>query len=179
MLDQYHKNKAIMSMVAGITGKERENFDREIRRSLNNNEKELFEQLTDCLCSLMPERKEEILKNGQYLAKYIEAIAIRKTDVEANNGGCTEPHISHILASRLSTRPMAWSGETLTHLAPILAGNDFNFAKQTNLKICRCPLRLPKCAHEGRRRGAAPDSQALILSGISALTTKLPALKKF
>lgn len=118
-------------------------------------------------------------ENGQYLAKYIETIAIRKTDVEANNGGCTEPHISHILASRLSTRPMAWSGETLTHLAPILAGNDFNFAKQTNLKICRCPLRLPKCAHEGRRRGAAPNSQALILSGISALTTKLPALKKF
>ncbi|MEE1002271.1 MAG: ISLre2 family transposase, partial [Acutalibacteraceae bacterium] len=63
----------------------------------------------------MPERKEEILKNGRYLAKYIEAIAIRKTDIEANNGGCTEPHISHILASRLSTRPMAWSGETLVH----------------------------------------------------------------
>ena len=81
-------------------------------------------------------------ENGQYLAKYIETIAIRKTDVEANNGGCTEPHISHILASRLSTRPMAWSGETLTHLAPILAGNDFNFAKQTKLK----DLPLPLCA---------------------------------
>ena len=112
-----------MSMVAGITDKERE-----IKWSLNNNEKERFEQLTDCFCSLMPERKEEILKNGQYLAKYIEAIAIRKTDAEANNGGCTEPHISHILASRLSTRPMARSSETVTYLALILAGNDFSFA---------------------------------------------------
>ena len=163
MLDQYPKNKAIMSMVAGITGKERENFDREIRRSLNNNEKELFEQLTDCLCSLMPERKEEILKNGQYLAKYIEAIAIRKTDVEANNGGCTEPHISHISSSRLSTRPMAWSGETLTHSAPILAGNDFNFAKQTKPENLPLPLKTAEVrARRKAQRGSAglpsPDS---------------------
>jgi len=38
---------------------------------------------------------------------------------------------------------------------------------------------MPKCAHEARRRGAVPDSQALILSGVSALTAKLPALKKY
>ena len=182
MLDQYHKNKAIMSMVAGITGKERENFDREIRRSLNNNEKELFEQLTDCLCSLMPERKEEILKNGQYLAKYIEAIAIRKTDAEANNGGCTEPHISHILASRLSTRPMAWSGETLTHLAPILAGNDFNFAKQTKPENLPLPLKTGEVrARRKAQRGSAglPSPDSIGHLGINGKITGTQKILKF
>ena len=163
VLDKYHKNKALMSMVAGTTGKERETFDRELRWALNNNEKELFKQLTDCLCDLMPERKEEIQKNAQYLAKYIKAIAIRKTDIEANNGGCTEPHISHILASRLSTRPMAWSSETLTHLAPILAGNDFDFEKQTKFEDLPLPLKTAEVrARRKARRGSAglptPDS---------------------
>ena len=59
-------------------------------------------------------KKRKNTENGRYSAKYIEAIEIRKTDVEANNGGCTEPHISHISASRPSTRPMVWSGETLS-----------------------------------------------------------------
>lgn len=163
VLDQYHKNKALMSMLAGTTSKERENFDRELRWALNHNEKELFKQLTACLCDLMPERKEEILKNGQYLAKYIEAIAIRKTDIEANNGGCTEPHISHILASRLSTRPMAWSSETLTHLAPILAGNDFNIEKKPKREEIPLPLKTAEVrARRKAQRGSAglpsPDS---------------------
>ena len=55
------------------------------------------------------------------------------------------------------------------------------------LRFCnslfRCPLfwyaSMPKCAHEARRRGAVPDSQALILSNNSTLTEKLPALKKY
>jgi len=34
-------------------------------------------------------------------------------------------------------------------------------------------------AHEARRRGAVPDSQALILSNNSTLKAKLPALKKY
>lgn len=55
------------------------------------------------------------------------------------------------------------------------------------LRFCnslfRCPLfwhaSMPKCAHKARRRGAVPDSQALILSNNSTLTAKLPALKKY
>ena len=48
-----------MSILAGTTSKERESFNRELICSLNHNEKELFEQLTACLCDLMPEQKKK------------------------------------------------------------------------------------------------------------------------
>jgi hypothetical protein len=53
--------------------------------------------------------------------KHINGIHICTDDAEANNGGCTEPHVSHVLSARLSSRPMKWSGKTLTMLAPMLA----------------------------------------------------------
>jgi hypothetical protein len=57
----------------------------------------------------------------------------RRQDPSANNGGCTEPHVSHILSSRLSSRPMVWSKRTLKQLAPILAGGD----------VCKTPSAAP------------------------------------
>ena len=50
-------------------------------------------------------------------------IHICEIDSEANNGGCTEPHVAHILSRRLRTLPMAWSKETLKNIASILANN--------------------------------------------------------
>ena len=59
-------------------------------------------------------------------------------------------------SSRLSTRPMARSGETLTHLAPILAGNDFSFAKQTKPEDLPLPLKAAEVrARRKAQRGSA------------------------
>lgn len=55
------------------------------------------------------------------MLKHIEAVAICQRDDEANNGGSSEPHVSHILSSRLSSRPMSWSVDTLEKMAPLLA----------------------------------------------------------
>ena len=51
----------------------------------------------------------------------MEGVSIRKQEPEAKNGGATEPHVSHVLSDRLSSRPKGWSKETLKHFAPILA----------------------------------------------------------
>lgn len=85
-----------------------------------------------------------------------------------DNGGCTEPHISHISSSRLSTRPMAWSGETLTHSAPVLAGNDFSFAKQTKPE----DLPLPLCA-------GLPSPDSIGRLGINGKITGTQKILKF
>ena len=127
-------------------------------------------------------KKRKNTENGRYSAKYIEAIAIRKTDVEANNGGCTEPHISHISASRLSTRPMAWSGEALTHLAPILAGNDFNFAKQTKPENLPLPLKTAEVrARRKAQRGSTglPSPDSIGRLGINGKITGTQKILKF
>ena len=60
-----------------------------------------------------PDRAETISQNAAYLQRFVKGIGICKKDERANNGGCTEPHISHVLAARLSSRPLAWSETTL------------------------------------------------------------------
>ena len=74
---------------------------------------ELYEQLTDSLIMQNPDRAETISQNAAYLQLFVKGISIFKKDERANNGGCTEPHISHVLAARLSSRPLAWSETTL------------------------------------------------------------------
>jgi len=52
-----------------------------------------------------PERTEDIQAAADYLLSHIKGVSIRKQEPEAKNGGATEPHISHVLSSRLSSRP--------------------------------------------------------------------------
>ena len=77
------------------------------------------------LIKLHPERQDRIKDGLAYLYQNLDAIAVRYQDPEARNGGATEPHVSHVLSSRLSSRPMGWSLQTLEHLVPILATGRF------------------------------------------------------
>ena len=78
-----------------------------------------------------PDRAETISQNAAYLQRFVKGISICKKDERANNGGCTEPHVSHVLAARLSSRPLAWSETTLKHLAPILAAGSLTLNRKS------------------------------------------------
>ena len=121
VLDKYHKNKAINLMTAGLAQKARKSYEREIRKALRAEELKYVDEIAQNLCVQFPEREGKILPAARYLKRFVKGISICNTDPGANNGGCTEPHVSHILAGRLSSRPMAWSVKTLKRLAPILA----------------------------------------------------------
>ena len=118
-------------MTAGIQNKYRNNYDKEIREALNEENLELYEQLTNSLIMQNPDRAETISQNAAYLKRFVKGISICKKDERANNGGCTEPHISHVLAARLSSRPLAWSETTLKHLAPILAAGSLTLNRKS------------------------------------------------
>lgn len=121
VLDKYHKNKSIKEMTAGLGKDLRRGFDEAIRTALNENDCQSIELLRQSLMAENPQRTEKICEAAAYLSSNIEGIRICAVDFEANNGGCTEPHVSHVLSSRLSSRPMKWSKATLTKLAPMLA----------------------------------------------------------
>ena len=121
VLDKYHKNKAIKGMTAWLDRERRKDFDAAIRESLSAGDLQLFGGMARALCEEHPDRADKIQANAGYLENHIGGISICDKDPNANNGGCTEPHVSHVLSARLSTRPMAWSKNTLTRLAPILA----------------------------------------------------------
>lgn len=138
VLDKYHKNKEIKSMTAGLNKETRKLFDKEIRECLEKENIEFFYQLTSSLMYQLPEREDKIKLSSKYLISNVKGISICKNDIEANNGGCTEPHVSHILANRLSTRPMAWGKTTLKKLSPILANpNNITLDKKETVDVVK------------------------------------------
>lgn len=179
VLDKYHKNKAIKSMIAGLEQTDRKLFDREIRWALENEDLRFFDEMTASLCRELPERVEKIYEEARYLKRFVSGISVCKRDFCANNGGCTEPHVSHVLSARLSSRPMAWSSKTLKKFAPVLAGGTVSL---NNKKECRNELPIPlrkaaARASKAFRRGTSglPSPDAI---GTLSLTGKITGTQK-
>ena len=123
VLDKYHRNKAIKEITAGADSCLKGHYAKTIKQALLNGDCVAVAETVEKCIAQSPDRAEKIQEAAGYLIDFQDAIAITATDPEANNGGCTEPHVSHVLSSRLSSRPMAWSKRTLKALAPILASN--------------------------------------------------------
>ena len=165
VLDKYHKNKAIKSMTAGLAGADRKLYDKEIRDSLATEDLGFVDELTRSLCAQLPERADKIIESADYLKRFVSGISICGKDPGANNGGCTEPHVSHILSARLSSRPMAWSKRTLKQFAPVLAAGQITLKAAPASEQPVLPASLRNAATSARRafrRGTvglpAPDA---------------------
>ena len=130
VLDRYHINKALKGVVSGIERKSGCQYEYHLRQALNEGDKDYFCSVRDSLLDRWPERANTILENSNYLLSNFDAIHIYNTDPEARNGGATEPHVSHVLSSRLSSRPMGWSPKTLKKFVPILAAGQCCFRSE-------------------------------------------------
>ena len=135
VLDRYHKNKAIKQALSGIDRLAGSQYEFHIRKALDKGERGRLLSIRDTLLSRFPDREKTIRENMDYLLNNFGAITITKRDEASLNGGCTEPHVSHVLSARLSSRPMGWSKETLRRLVPILAAGSATFEEaQKNSK---------------------------------------------
>lgn len=147
VLDRYHANKALKGAVSGIERKIGSQYEYLLRQSLNEGDKDYFCSVRDTLLTRWPEREKTILEGTNYLLSNFDAIHIYSTDAEARNGGATEPHVSHVLSSRLSSRPMGWSPKTLKKFVPILAAGQCTFQQpQTTVEAAPNAKRLHKKA---------------------------------
>ena len=108
VLDKYHKNKAIKAMTAGIENKYRNNYDKEIREALNEENLELYEQLTGSLIMQNPDRAETISQNAAYLQRFVKGISICKKDEERALSIKVCKFFKRVINSRLC-RDMKWS----------------------------------------------------------------------
>lgn len=129
VLDRYHKNKAIKQALSGIDRLAGSQYEFHIRKALDEGDRRRLVSIRDTLLSRYPERERTIQENTGYLLNNFDAITITKRDEASLNGGCTEPHVSHVLSARLSSRPMGWSKKTLRRLVPILAAGAATFAE--------------------------------------------------
>lgn len=127
VLDRYHKNKAIKQALSGIDRLAGSQYEFQIRKALDEENLDRLLSIRDTLLTRYPDREKTIRDNMDYLVNNFDAIAITKRDEASLNGGCTEPHVSHVLSARLSSRPMGWSKKTLRRLVPILAAGKATF----------------------------------------------------
>ena len=121
VLDGYHKNKAKKAFFAGLKRGEGMAEKNALTRALRTEDRALLTETYNRRISENPEHADGITEAMTYLYNNLSGISVRYTDPEATNGGATEPHVSHVLSSRLSSRPMGWSERTLRHLVPMLA----------------------------------------------------------
>ena len=114
VLDKYHLNKAILKATAG-----QEQYRKSIyRRIYEGNWFEFCKLITELNHGVQsPKKRERIHEFRTYIKNNWEAITIYKE--EGVSGSCTEGHISHILSSRFSSRPMGWSKKGLKTIADI------------------------------------------------------------
>jgi len=164
VLDKYHKNKSIKEMTAGLGRDIRGGCEKVIRQALDSGDKESLILLSRGLLAENPQRSEKIAGAASYLTRHIDGIRICIDDVEANNGGCTEPHVSHVLSARLSSRPMKWSKETLINLAPMLAARSELEPLRREQKISALQARAVTAVRKsftGRHNLGLPDPAAI------------------
>lgn len=130
VLDRFHVMQAVTRIVSGIDDWQvKKSYQRVLHMALRDDDQDLLVQAVDSLVDQYPYRSDVAYKNLNYLLGNYDAIRIWRADPEARNGGASEPHVSHVLSARLSSRPMAWSERTLRSFAPILAADEFRIVR--------------------------------------------------
>jgi hypothetical protein len=114
VLDKYHLNKALLEATAGQW-----QYRKAIYSSIYEGDLiEFCKLVTELKHGVQsPKKRERIHEFRTYIKNNWEAITIYKE--EGVSGSCTEGHISHILSSRFSSRPMGWSKKGLKTIADI------------------------------------------------------------
>ena len=108
------------------TGKGNEEFwdaADELRRIIRRGTKREFEETADRLKGYL--QKEENVRRIEEAAGYIlsnwTAARLRLRHKEGVVGSSTEAHVSHVLSSRMSSRPMGWSIRSAEKMAQLRA----------------------------------------------------------
>ena len=110
VLDEFHLEKYLTRLTSHMKDSRWDAADK-LRRTIRRGTKKEFKELADCLKGYLP--KEESVRRIDEAAEYIlsnwTAARLRLRHKEGVVGSSTEGHVSHVLASRMSSRPMGWS----------------------------------------------------------------------
>ena len=184
VLDRYHVNKALREAVSGMDAQSGNEYRDSLLAALREGNEEEFLFVRKKMLACWPDREDSIMEHTEYLLDNFQAIHVWYTDPEARNGGATEPHVSNVLSARLSSRPMAWSKDTLRRFLPILAAGSCALdPKEDAVSVSPAPeSRIVNKAHRKayRRLGLPDPDRAVHLPAASGKVTPLfNALRPF
>lgn len=143
VLDGYHLEKYMTKLTSHMKAS-REDAAREVRTVIRSQTRKEFDALVDRLEEYPDAGIERMEKAREYILSNWSAAARRLKHKAGVVGSSTEGHVSHVLSSRMSSRPMGWSVKGATKMAQLRA---YYFNGGDMLELVRHQKReLPKAA---------------------------------
>ena len=124
VLDEFHLEKYLLKLTSHMKDS-REDALNELRTAIRSKTKQDFKEIVERLESCLDEDEEAGLKRIAAAKDYIlsnwMAAKLRLRHQNGVKGSSTEGHVSHVLSSRMSSRPMGWSIKGATKMAKLRA----------------------------------------------------------
>ena len=122
VLDGFHVQKYIrrIARLAGETEEEMKENRKKIQGWIEKGRRKELEQWVVQIKTCMKEKEQKKLEESlKYIKNNWQGIRRRVKNEEGIAGSSTESHISHVLSSRLSSRPKGWCMEGLDKMAQL------------------------------------------------------------
>lgn len=122
VLDEFHLEKYLMKLTSHMKDSKSDALD-ELRTAIRSKEKRDFEESVERLkmCLKSETGMKRITDAEEYILSNWTAAKLRLRHQDGVNGSSTEGHVSHVLSSRMSSRPMGWSIKGATQMAKLRA----------------------------------------------------------
>ena len=113
VLDEFHLQKYLIRLISHMKDSADDAY-RELRKAIRRGTKAEFCEIVEKLKGALPKGSEEIgarrlEKSRDYILENWGAARLRLVRKDGVIGSSTEGHVSHVLSSRMSSRPMGWS----------------------------------------------------------------------
>ena len=122
VLDGYHLEQSIIRLTSHMKDS-REDAANEVRTAIRAHTKSAFENVVERLLGCLEDESgiKRIEEARRYILSNWSAAKLRLKHKEGVKGSSTEGHVSHVLSSRMSSRPMGWSRTGATKMARLRA----------------------------------------------------------
>ena len=125
MLDEFHLEKYLTRLTSYMKDS-REDAANELRTAIRSKTKKEFERIVERLEGYRESKKESkrMSEAKAYILSNFTAARLRLKHKDGVKGSSTEGHVSHVLSSRMSSRPMGWSMTGAAKMAQLRAYNE-------------------------------------------------------
>ena len=122
VMDEYHINKYLTQMTTHLYDSAQDGRDL-LREAIRNGSKEEFCRKVDMLLGYTDDdnSRKRIADGRDFILRDWTATKLRLLRRSGVVGSSTEGHVSHILSSRMSSRPMGWSKSGADRMAKLRA----------------------------------------------------------
>lgn len=122
VLDEFHLEKYLTKLTSHMKDS-REDAANELRRAIRTQTKKEFEEIIERLKECLTDDTElkRVADAKDYILSNWTAARLRLTHRDGVKGSSTEGHVSHVLSSRMSSRPMGWSSHGAANMSQLRA----------------------------------------------------------